>query len=735
VLAVVTSRPYGQSRPTGSEGFEVLDIQPLADAEIAAFSRRFHARVYGEDERAADVSSKRFLAAVDTSPEAKSLARTALLLTMMLLISRDRPLPDKRHKLYEECLRNLLSARPERKEREGAQITPDQWRPRDSEVRLRAAAELAFRMQSEGYARGRRASIVRAWDDLARLLPAAWSSEERRGFLSWLVASAGVMVDRADGTLSFTHLSFQEYLAAHHLAAVTEGAEARNALCRERMHDVDWWETLRLWAAIVEDRNPTHLEPVLDALIDGESAGFWLSGAMLADGLGGGAIERYCDGLSRRFHVEEREYAAMAARAFAGSQQAERRELLGKYFPKAAARLRWLPAIWADSWQKEARIPGVWGQSSAQPSGAPALAEEEDAFEKLSREAGEGQGVGRGRALGGSNPLWPGAPLSLVLLRVWPSQRARVATRLQTLISLGGEKRLRALGERLLRPSRHDERWVQELSTALLQDLPMHWAHSEAPDWAKHWAQHAGEDWPTSWARDWATDLARAWAVDWVRYWPRDWWRFWTPRLARYLARDWSAYRTRAEAERLTRSWAMDWPLELKDYWVRDWAQDLALPEGEPWTLDFATAEIAAVGHAGTRVALAFSAPDADPLARLFRAACRLSIRPRSDSRTFRKVLEKLPAEIDPLWPALARHLCRRSTPEDRALLEDLSRHPDKREPPLSWGLRYLVRGDLVLDDGSELGLDALCDELGLPHLPYLEDMPPELIPSWDGKS
>jgi hypothetical protein len=62
-----------------------------------------------------------------------------------------------------------------------------------------------------------------------------------------------------------------------------------------------------------------------------------------------------------------------------------------------------------------------------------------------------------------------------------------------------------------------------------------------------------------------------------------------------------------------------------------------------------------------------------------------------------------------------------RSTNEDRALLADLAAHPELRQPPMSWGLQYIVRGDVLLDDGTEVTLDGLCDEWGLDHLPYLE--------------
>lgn len=37
------------------------------------------------------------------------------------------------------------------------------------------------------------------------------------------------------------------------------------------------------------------------------------------------------------------------------------------------------------------------------------------------------------------------------------------------------------------------------------------------------------------------------------------------------------------------------------------------------------------------------------------------------------------------------------------------------------------VRGDIVMRDGAVVTMDKICKELGVPPLPLLEDMPPEL--------
>ena len=109
---VVTSRPYGEARPSHGEGFDVLDIQPLSDDEIGQLAYRFFIRCYGQAEVTATEEVERFSRALSRAPEPQALARTALLLTMMLLISRSRPIPDKRHLLYEACIENLSDGPP-----------------------------------------------------------------------------------------------------------------------------------------------------------------------------------------------------------------------------------------------------------------------------------------------------------------------------------------------------------------------------------------------------------------------------------------------------------------------------------------------------------------------------------------------------------------------------------------------------------------------------------------------
>jgi hypothetical protein len=64
-----------------------------------------------------------------------------------------------------------------------------------------------------------------------------------------------------------------------------------------------------------------------------------------------------------------------------------------------------------------------------------------------------------------------------------------------------------------------------------------------------------------------------------------------------------------------------------------------------------------------------------------------------------KSLAEAYPHDGDPLWPALARHIIGESTDADRDPLETVARHPEAREIPLFWGLRYLneICEDLVM--------------------------------------
>jgi len=698
IVVVVSSRPYGDSRPAGVEAFETLYIQPLSDHEVWLLTSRFHLCVHGRDEPAARRATDDFVAALNAVPDARSLAGTALLLTMMLLLSREGPLPDRRHKLYTACLRNMLLHRVTQRERDGVVLDIDQqWRPDDSEERLRVVAALAYRMQTQGYKESCRAPVVRAWDEAVALLGGAWPPDECERFLRWLVASAGVLLDRTDGSIQFAHLSFQEHLTAYFLFISREGEE-RVAAARSHMSDRDWWETLRLWAGLLSDQWPDRLAPVLDVL-SADPEAYWLAGLIFADGAGRAAdFELWIAELPARLS-DPFTWGEDCARAWGACKQEARRAGIASKLAAARDSLNWLHGTWLAHWCDLAKL------DVTSPQGLVAL---EGAI-------GSAPAVARSRVLHGASVSWPDGR-ELAMLRLWPSTRLALAASLQTAVTLGAEiSDVLALLPIMLgpadRPPRGDSRAPvadpnEGYDSLLALELERRWnpwfgpSSNHAP--ILEFGRYFGSD--LGWYLDWhsSSDSPRNFIGYFVRHFLEDFARY----FARDFVREYGRLIGRQRWDRCVEHGPFSGPV-----WSKPWASTLAV---------FAASS--ASGHAAPRSALARGhIPKGVPLLAMLQTACRAGFAP-DDKRLSSAVARACDRfDGDVLWPALARHIARLATADDRALLADLARHPEKRTPPLSWGLQYYVRGDLVLDGDTVITLDELCAQAQLTPPPLLD--------------
>jgi 3',5'-cyclic AMP phosphodiesterase CpdA len=694
LLVVVTSRPYGEAQPSRRDGFTVLDTQPLSDGEIQQLTRRFFLQCHREDEAVATQEAERFWAALERAPEPRGLARTALLLTMMLLISRSELIPEKRHLLYEKCIDCLLTALPDRKADQGAILFYEQYRPDDSEVRKRVVAALAFALQEQGYKKTSRSSIVGKWEELAMLLPQDWSAPRRSGFLAWLAGSAGLLTENADGTLAFTHLSFQEYLCAWHLHATVEGADRRRQEFIARQQSYDWWETLRLWAALIERQSPERLESVLDSVLACQSDGLAFIGAIFADGLGPEeAFRKWCSILLDELSAGWPPQLEFCTRAWSVSRQDTRKHVLGGFLAEGADNLLWA------SWMRRREFQELASLSREIPMPGSRLCRA--LIEVIYGNRSEGRdAIATARLLCGGPSIWPIEPIEIGLLQVWPGDRRLLGMRLQSAALAGATTAdLREILRLMPVPSDKSEKEVRDLARYLARYLSGGFPHDFSRYLYRYFSRHFDRY------------LDRYFARNFARY------------LDRYFPRH--SHRPRDLAREFALALAHDFPHDF----ARDLAYAQSLEPGLPWLLDFSRWEISSAGRAGARFVLAqmVRLPES-PLLNLVSEACRLSLNSSLNRAVFRQLLADTSPSLDPLWPALARHLARNATSEDRSFLSDLAQHPEKcREESLSWGLQFIVRGDVLLENDSIITLDELTDQAGLPRLPYLEDLPDEL--------
>ena len=685
VRVIVTSRPYGDHVPDENVGFEVLDLQPLNEDEIRAFAQRFHAL---EDSALAEKRASDFWEALSRSQQAGDLARTPLLLTMMLGLSRTRTLPEKRHELYFECLKAMIRERPKQQANEGARDWEDLP---DGEERFRVTAALAWNLQSNSKD-GWQGPLVAQPGQMIAFLPDSWERSRKELFLDWLCDRAAVMNRRSDGTLAFVHRSFQEFLTAWDRHQQLDPT-AREEFALKWSENGEWWETLRLWAALLEGEKGRPALRSVHSALQRTWSGEALSGAILADGLSDQeTFEEWARQFAITVRTEYRDLLQSTAAAWRSCTLTERRATIPALWFEAAKTANWMEWLRMEEWLNDA---GVTYGSLREPFGVATQA----VLSAIKGDMFEEQCYGYTRILTGATPLWPEEPVELALLALWPSARRLVGLHLQTASTTAGDGPLsESMPISQFTPAQVDPNTGSQRVADLVGDLRQ--------------ALPPGVE--GTLAQDLARDLARD--------------------LVLYLA----PFKDRDEVRPLLRDLIRNWAHLTAEHAVQVWTQDLARNQARISVANFARKftrvsgmwTLGSLWRAAARTrAATIAAEPYHPAVKLARAACRLSLEHRNSKRPFATALrayERSP-NPDPLWPALARHIARRSTEADRDLLIDLAKHPEKREPPLRWGLQYLVRGDVMLEDGSVIQLDDLSREHGLEPLPYLEDMPPEL--------
>jgi len=258
---VLTSRPYAyQDVALRPDGFDVRRLAPFSPEQIEAFITRWYTHLGLKDpafgpETAARYA-KRLVHEVQRNPRLADLATSPLLLTLMVSLHRWREgggLPEKRQELYEESVRLLLDLwqRPK-------QLFNAEGRPTDKEYD--AFAELGIGQEAL-----RRALNCVAYEahknqpaltgthdiragDLAGVLYEAADKgkvSDQRRVIQYLTDRAGLLIEREQGRIyTFPHRTFQEYLAACHLA--NNRRELYKCL---RVDDARWREAMLLAAA------------------------------------------------------------------------------------------------------------------------------------------------------------------------------------------------------------------------------------------------------------------------------------------------------------------------------------------------------------------------------------------------------------------------------------------------------------------------------------------------------
>jgi predicted NACHT family NTPase len=214
---------------------EVANFQPL---QISQFAQRW----FLGNSRHIEL----FLRKVEENRPIQELATNPLLLTLLCLVFDEfGDFPTNRSELYREGLDVLLKKWDAKRNIERHQIYKNLSMQRKEDL----LAQVACTTFNQGDYFFRQVDLESYITDYIRNLPKAHTDEEALQLDSEAIIKAiesqhGLFVERAKGIYSFSHLTFQEYLAAREL--VYNGNPETLILLASKITDQRWHDILRL---------------------------------------------------------------------------------------------------------------------------------------------------------------------------------------------------------------------------------------------------------------------------------------------------------------------------------------------------------------------------------------------------------------------------------------------------------------------------------------------------------
>lgn len=243
---LLTSRPHGY-REAFVNATDTVEVLPFTREQVREFLRRWYRLAerredpYRDRERADArglAAADRLVRQLDDIPGLHDLTVNPLLLTMVANVHRyQHQLPDNRAVLYREVCEVMLDRRERQKERVFRVPGP---------VRLSLLGGLAYAWMAAGVRGSSRQALI---DSLSSQLAVAAPGVGADEFLAE-IEETGLLLSPVAREYTFAHQTFQEYLAAQHIAA----AERPDVLSA-RVDD-PWWAECTLLYAAENDPNP-----------------------------------------------------------------------------------------------------------------------------------------------------------------------------------------------------------------------------------------------------------------------------------------------------------------------------------------------------------------------------------------------------------------------------------------------------------------------------------------------
>lgn len=256
---VVASRPGAYADASVLDGFAHTRIEPLDDAQIAAFLERWCAALYGDRPAEAHRHRAELVDALHARPDIRRMARTPVMLTALAVVHwNERRLPEQRADLYDSVITWLARSREQRPERPSA------------ERAVALLSELALALQE--HQGGRQVQIPRR--EAAEALSSEWSHEpdararlQQAGrFLETEELDSGIVMRRG-ADIRFWHLTFQEFLAARAIAGRPDAEQWQILQEQDRLWRPEWREVVLLLGGLLHKQGRAKIDAFLGRLL------------------------------------------------------------------------------------------------------------------------------------------------------------------------------------------------------------------------------------------------------------------------------------------------------------------------------------------------------------------------------------------------------------------------------------------------------------------------------------
>ncbi|RKZ82394.1 MAG: hypothetical protein DRR16_19800 [Candidatus Parabeggiatoa sp. nov. 3] len=246
VRCILTTRPHGFQEVNIGTAFQRTEVRPFTSDDVAQFIQHWYATAYDPEYQ---TEAQELIAAIQAQERVTALAQNPLLCTIIAIIYRNnRVLPNRRVELYLKCCEALLDTWERNKNiKDSGLIGGFDWQ---TKLELLMPVAYWFHQHSEQLAMPEEAVVQQLAQALEELrknsgLDSANKPllQEAREFIVAIRDRSGLLQGRGDGTLEFSHRTFQEYLAARYIAAQPDPVYIDIVMAH--LHEA-WWQEVHL---------------------------------------------------------------------------------------------------------------------------------------------------------------------------------------------------------------------------------------------------------------------------------------------------------------------------------------------------------------------------------------------------------------------------------------------------------------------------------------------------------